>query len=365
MKKKKIIFLVSNDLSYDQRMIRICTCLSSEGYDVELMGRNRRSSVSLEPKPYLQTRLNMVFEKGKLFYLVLNIRFFIALLFKKFDAVCAIDLDTIASGAVAAAIRRKPLIYDAHEYFTEVPEVIRRPTIQNVWKWVEKTFVPYSSLNYTVSESLAEIFSEKYQVAFHTIRNLPVPEHSKDKPAKRPGTILYQGALNEGRGLEFLIDAVKDMDAHLILAGDGDVSNELKKQVNDLKIEHKVSFTGYIVPSELKKFTATSYIGVNLLENKGLSYYYSLANKFSDYIHAGTPQVCIAFPEYQKLNNQYNVALLINNVSADEIKTALNRLLYDNNLYNTLQKNCEVCALELNWQEEQKKLISLYHDLLG
>ncbi|MGE5108750.1 MAG: hypothetical protein ACM3H8_14495, partial [Sphingobacteriales bacterium] len=66
---KKIVFTVTNDLNYDQRMIRICTSLANVGYEVLLVGRNRKQSSPLDPKPYYQKRLSCWFQKGKGFYI--------------------------------------------------------------------------------------------------------------------------------------------------------------------------------------------------------------------------------------------------------------------------------------------------------
>src|SRR5690349_17278363 len=95
MAVKRILFTVTNDLNYDQRMQRICNTLADAGYDVTLIGRKLKTSAPLPDKNYKQRRLNCWFNKGKLFYAEFNIRVFFFLLFKKADCICAIDLDTI------------------------------------------------------------------------------------------------------------------------------------------------------------------------------------------------------------------------------------------------------------------------------
>jgi glycosyltransferase involved in cell wall biosynthesis len=302
---KKIILTVSNDLTYDQRMQRICRSLAGAGYEVELVGRERDSSAPLANEPFKQTRLKCWFNKGKLFYIEYNLRLISYLRSQEFDAACAIDLDTIAAVYMAGNKTTK-LIYDAHEYFTEVPEVLRRNSVRKVWQWVEETFVPRFDLAYTVSPKLAELFSIKYRKPFHVIMNAPVLSNSSVTRHPTPVTLLYQGALNEGRALEHLIEAMQGINAKLLLAGQGDLSNELRALAKRLNIETKVQFLGYLKPDELRKITAQATIGINVLENKGLSYYYSLSNKFFDYIHALVPQICIDFPEYRKINDEYN-----------------------------------------------------------
>ncbi|MCW3126579.1 MAG: hypothetical protein JWO03_2237 [Bacteroidetes bacterium] len=363
MPARRITLTVTNDLTYDQRMQRICTSLAGAGYDVTLVGRNRNDSKPLDRFPFKQVRLNCLFDKGKLFYLEYNLRLFFYLLFHKADIICSIDLDTIIAGYYAAMLKGAKPVYDAHEYFPEVPEVIRRPRVQKVWQWIERTYVPKMKLIYTTTQSISDVFAKVYKREIHTIRNLPLAqiETSPTKPATR--YILYQGALNEGRGLEHLIEAMSGLDIELWLAGDGDITEKLKTQVRALSLESKVRFTGYVKPDELKKITAGAYIGVNLLEMKGLSYYYSLANKFLDYIQAAVPQVCIGFPEYRKINDEYNIALLVENLEKDTIKSAIQRLIADQNLYAKLKENCLVCRRELTWEREQIKLTALYDQL--
>lgn len=367
MAEKKIVFTVTNDLVFDQRMQKICRSMVSAGYTVQLIGRQRKASPPLSLEPYQQTRLTCFFNKGKLFYLEYNLRLFIHLLFTKFHAACAIDLDTIMPIYYAGKLKGAKLAYDAHEYFTEVPEVIRRPAVQKIWQWVERTYVPKFNLIYTVSPTLAKMFAAQYHKPVQVIMNVPVlnPQPTNNTQPTTNNYLLYQGALNEGRGLEHLIEAMQQINCKLLLAGEGDLSAQLRTQVKQLKLEHKIEFLGYVKPADLKQITAQACVGINLLENKGLSYYYSLSNKFFDYIHAYVPQVCIGFPEYKTLNDTYNVALLTQSCAVNEIKEAIERLLNDNDLYLILQKNCEVCSQGLNWQVEEKKLKGLYEQLFG
>ncbi len=359
----KIILTVTNDLTYDQRMQRICTSLSTAGYVVELVGRELTASKPLDKYPFAQVRLKCLFNKGKCFYLEYNIRLFFYLLFNKADIICSIDLDTILAGYYAARLKGSKIVYDAHEFFPEVPEVVRRPRIQAAWRWVEKTYTPKVDLVYTTTQSISETFEKEYIRPVYTIRNLPIlQEHTLSTQPERP-YLLYQGALNEGRGIEHLIEAMKDIDVDLYLVGDGDIAKQLQEQSKQMGLEHKVKFLGFKKPAELMQITAQAYIGLNLLEQKGLSYYYSLANKFSDYIHAGIPQICINFPEYKRINDQYHIALLIDDLDQKTIKAAIERLLNDKKMHCEFKENCLVCRQELNWQNEEKKLISLYEQL--
>ena len=363
MKQKTVVFTVTNDLVYDQRMIRICSSLSENGYAVTLIGRKRVASKDLDLRKYNQKRIKCFFEKGKLFYLEYNLRLLFVLLFMRFDAICSIDLDTLVPGFLVSRLKGKMCVYDAHEYFTEVPEVIHRPFVKSIWEWVGNSIIPRLKYCYTVCESLSEIFFEKYKTRFEVIRNVPFkrPEIKLSFSEKEPKIILYQGALNAGRGLEQTIEAMNYVDRGVLwLAGEGDLSEKLRKQVKKQSLEEKVRFKGYLKPTDLSEVTSKATIGLNLLKNTSLNYYYSLANKAFDYIQAEIPAIHMNFPEYQKLNQAFEVALLIENIEPDEIATNFNKLLYDRELYAELVSNCKKAKAVYIWEKEEQKLLDFY-----
>ena len=354
-------------------MHRICGSLARAGWQVTLVGRKRKSSVPLPSFPFRTRRLNCFFEKGRLFYAVLNLRLFWFLCFRRADVICAIDLDTWLACRWASRLKGAKLAYDAHELFSEVPEVVRRPSVQRIWQRIERRATTRSHIRYTVSQSVADHFKDKYGVLFHVIRNLPVTPSVRSFPvtdrSQAPATdrseepfILYQGALNEGRCLEQLLRAMPQIDARLKLAGEGDLSASLRKLAGELHLEDKVDFIGLLQPDELCQVTEQATLGYNLLENRGLSYYYSLGNKFFDYIHSGIPQLCADFPEYRRINDQFEVAVLTNNIEPEAIADSINRMLGDSALLSTLTANCKIAREELCWEKEEPTLVALYND---
>jgi len=356
----KLYFTVTTDLTYDQRMIRICSSLAAAGYEVVLVGRKIKSSIPLENKPYRQKRISCLFEKGKLFYAEYNIRLFFFLLFKKMDGIIAIDLDTILPCYFISRLKKINRVYDAHELFCEMQEIVTRPAIYRSWKKIEKFAVPKFNYGYTVNQPIADELKKMYGVDYAVIRNIALLRELT--PVSKPERfILYQGAVNEGRSFETLIPAMKQVDSKLIICGDGNFIDQAKQLVKANGLENKIIFKGKIAPDELRTITQQSYIGITLFDKTGLSNYYSLANRFFDYIHAGVPQLCSDYPVYRAINDQYPVALLIKDQTAENIAAALNNLLNDNVVYEGLRLNCLTARTVLNWQEEEKKLIGFYH----
>lgn len=358
-----IICTVTNDLTYDQRMIRICSSLAKAGYDVCLVGRQLRNSKPLQERPYRQKRLRCWFNKGKLFYMEFNLRLFFWLLFSKWQVVCSIDLDSILAGFYASRWRRRHCVYDAHEYFTEVPEVVNRPRTKRVWEWVARRTIPRIKYAYTVCQSLAEIFERNYGTTFEVIRNVPFADTAATLPATANTrfTLLYQGALNDGRGLEELIDAMPRLpDVELWLAGEGDLSQALRHKAQQSTAAARIRFLGYVLPEQLRQLTLQIDAGVNLLQNKGLNYYYSLANKFFDYIQAEKPSINMDFPEYRSIVQEHKVALLVPDLAVDTLVTAIKQLAEDKALYAELQAQCRVARQVYTWEQEEKKLLRFY-----
>lgn len=359
MRNKIIYFTVTTDLNYDQRMIRICTSLCNAGYEVHLIGRNTRKSLPLGKQPFQQKRLNLIFETGKLFYIEYNIRLFFYLLFKKMDAICAIDLDTILPCYLVSTLKNKQRFYDAHELFCEMKEISSRPMIYRVWKKLEKMMVPKFPLGYTVNKPIAEEFFKIYGVRYQVIRNIALLKPLKAAtPTEK--YLLYQGALNEGRSFETLIPAMKEIPCKLIICGEGNFSNQARALVKKHQLEDKVIFKGMLLPEELKTITRNAYMGLTLFDPQGLSNYYSLANRFFDYLHAGIPQICVDYPVYREINQSLPFALLIEDISSENISRTVNNLLNNELMYNELASNCIKARESFNWQQEEKILVEFY-----
>jgi len=390
--RPRLVFAVTTDLSYDQRMQRICGSLARAGYEVLLVGWQRPTSVPLGPQPYAQHRLRGWCQHGKLFYLEYNLRLLLYLLGQRAAAWACADLDAALPTWLRARLGGQPFVYDAHELFTEVPEVVARPRVQRLWQQVENFIVPRARLRYTVGPALARLFEQKHPgCPFGVVRNVPLAARAQEaagtaalavpalpsvappaaSPAAQrwPAVLLYQGALNVGRGLAELLAAMPQVPARLVICGEGDCSAALRQQAAQLGLlaSGQVEFKGYVLPDALRQLTAEATVGIMLLENTGLSYYYSLANKFFDYVQAGIPQLCIDFPEYRALNDQHPVAELVTDLLPATLVAALGRLLpggAPGAHYARLAAGCRQARPEWSWQQEEKTLVQLYHNLL-
>ena len=361
---KRLYFTVTNDLAFDQRMQRICGSLAANGFIVTMVGRNRKGSAPLSKQSFFQHRIACVFEKGFLFYAEYNIRLFFYLFTKKMDGICAIDLDTILPCFAISKLKKISRIYDAHEYFTELKEVNSRPRVKNFWLAIERFCVPKFKSGYTVGSEIAKLFKQKYGVDYAVIRNMPLLHETVFTTPRAP-FILYQGAVNEGRGFEWLIPAMQYVPYPLVVCGDGNFMEALKALIKKYELGNKVELKGMLSPQHLQQITPTATLGIGFTERDGLNQYLALPNKFFDYIHAGLPQLTMNFPEYGAVNKQFKVAMLLDDLDVDEIARTINAMMEDKALLEALHQNCMAARLVFNWQKEEKELLRFYHHLFS
>lgn len=360
---QRVIISVTNDLSSDQRVHRVAETLVDRGYQVRLVGRQKPDSLPLAKRRYATHRMKLVFTRGKWFYLEYAFRLFWWLLFRKTDLLLANDLDTLLPNFLVAKLRGKRLVYDSHEYFTEVPELVDRPRTRAIWLRLEKWLFPRVNAAITVNTSLARIYQEKYGLPVLSLRNLPLrgPIPAPKTPPHR--TLIYQGALNLGRGIELMIKAMHHLpDYTLVIVGTGDLDTELRRLATDLAVEDRVQFEGFVPFEELKAITVRAHLGLSLEEDRGASYHYALPNKLFDYLQAGLPVLVADLPEMRRIVETYQVGAVLPAPArtAANLAQQIRTLCEDEAYYARFQQAAIAAAAILNWEHECTQLDGLF-----
>ena len=370
---KKIAFVsVINDLVTDNRVNKTCMALIECGYDVTLVGRKLSNSLPIPNWTFKTIRLKMIFKKGPAFYFFFNFRLFFVGLINKTDLFYANDLDTLAPMFLLSKLKKKPLIYDSHELFCEVPELKASRIKKSIWQKLEWYIIPKLKTCITVNDSIAKIYEAKYNVPFYIIRNisdfdqsfipksrvqLSLPEDKK--------IILLQGAgINVDRGAEELIDAMEFVqNAVLYIIGSGDVWENLKQKVLFNKnIQNKVVLINKLPKSELINYTFNADIGLSIDKNTNLNYLYSLPNKIFDYIQAEIPILASRLPEIENIILQYKIGDFIDDHNPKTIANKLNEMLYSQQL-SSYKKYLAIAKKEITWKSEKEKLLTIIKNI--
>jgi len=365
---KKIIVSVTSDLVSDNRVHKVCTTLKNIGFKVLLVGRKLPASLPLQVRDYEAKRFRLLFKKGPLFYAEFNTRLYLFLLFSKFDLLLSNDLDTLPANFIASKVKNKPLVYDSHEYFTEVPELIGRPLVKKVWEWLEKKMVPNIKHAFTVCNSIAKIYEKKYGTPFKVVRNIPVSSKMNSLPEKTENTgkiILYQGAVNIGRGLEQAILVMHFVEnAKLIIAGDGDIKTNRQNLVIKENLQNKVEFTGRLPLEELAKLTPQADLGLSIEEDLGLNYRFALPNKLFDYIQAQVPVLITNLPEMAAIVNQYQIGEITDSLEPRHLAEKITDALINQEKRKIWKSNLPLAAKELTRENEEKVIWEIFERFL-
>ncbi len=369
---KKILVSVINDLSSDQRVHRTCLTLLKAGMEVELIGRKYSNSPELEQREYPCHRMHLLFKKGPLFYAEYNLRLFFLLLNRKTDYLFSNDLDTLLPNYLISRLKQKKLIYDSHELFTELPELIGRPFVKLVWTKLEALLFPKLKNIITVNQSIATIFSEKYHKEIQVIRNIPLSKPikaglTKEKLGLKANEflIILQGAgINMHRGAEEALEAMKYVpEGKLFIIGSGDVFEKLKANRLQFKLEDKVRIIDKLPYEELMQYTSIADLGLSLDKDSNLNYRYSLPNKVFDYIQASTPLLVSRLPELMNLIDNYKIGRSVKNIRPQCIADSINLIRKSKTLQSEWKKNMARAQAELNWNLEEGKYLRFLENI--
>jgi len=337
---------VTNDLVTDRRVARHAEALREAGCEVTLLGRND---------------LRVRSRRGWKFYAEYNLRLWWRLLRTECDVVWANDTDTLPAGFLAARMKGKRLVMDAHELFPEVPELVGREKVKRVWERIERHLMPKCDALLTVCQSIADYYREKYGVGMTVVRNLGC--RSAEEGESRPRTpdpglrmLLYQGCVNKGRGVDWAIDALEWLeDCRLVIAGGGDLLQEMKAYAARKPWAERIEFLGRLKPGELEPLTRQASVGLVMLEDMGLSYHFALPNRIGDFVAAGVPMVVSDLPEMASVVRRFNVGAVMDGTGARSLAEAVRKVLARE--WN--EAGFAQAREDMDWNKEKQKLIEI------
>lgn len=349
---------VTNDLVTDRRVQRHAAALRDAGHEVLLVGRRE--------VPTKHSR-------GWRFYYEFNVALRRKLVALSPDVVWANDTDTLWGCRMAARRLRCPLVMDAHELFPEVPEIQKKPFVKLVWRTIERWLMPKCDALLTVCDSIAEYYRLQYGVSMTVVRNISEEcgvrnEELTDAPVNstfnipHPSlkTLLYQGKVNLGRGVDWAIDALEWLpDCRLVVAGDGDLEESMRRYAAAKPWSDRVTFLGRVKPEELAQLTPQADVGLVMLEDMGLSYHYALPNRIGDFVQAGVPMVVSDLPEMAAVVKRFKIGEVMCEPGAQALADAVKNVLgkgrggYD---FGAAQR-------DMDWNREKRVLTDLVDEL--
>lgn len=258
----------------------------------------------------------------------------------------------------------KKVIFDSHE---DVPaQILDKPWIPLLLrKIVSKAYRAYETYAVRKFDAvvaatpyIAEQFKDRAKKVV-VVNNYPRLDDIEfhDTPfSDRDPIICYAGGISDIRGESIMIDAMKDVNGTLILAGEHEI---MEKQGGD------VSYIGQVDRKAINELYGKAVVGLCLLKPAS-NHYYSKPNKIYEYMAAGIPFICSDFPNWKKVAEKTNCGISVNIDDISNITRQINFLLNNRDIAQKMGENGrKIVSSTYNWDVEREKLIALYASIGG
>lgn len=384
-----IAMLVFNSLNPDPRVWKEAKCLADNGHNVIIYAEKNEGLEDISV--YENVRIERIFSPNidsvcpwknipcwfSFCCFVFNKKR------KKCDVYHCNDAETLIFGYLLSKKDKAVMIYDAHEYFSDyIPSNNQflkelKPRISNKLKlFFERCFISKCKAIITVSEGIADLLKSGYKLASrplvlrNTISYERVP-YSKKKLqdiiaiGNDKRLIIFHGTISEDREIKRIINILPmlgDLNVMLVLMGKIDKNYK----INLISLSDKLGVRNRIMFCEVKynevlEYLSCANIEVYLVKPKTLSYKYSMPNKLFEAMAAGLPIVIDKeFVEMRKIVEKYKVGIAVDSDNERESAKAIKTLLENEDYYLSLKDNIKKTRNELCWENDSKKLISLY-----
>jgi len=361
----------------DAAVNKVARSLSEHGYDVRLLVWDRQNTLKgATDDGYTICRFNLRAPYDRptvFFYLPIWWTYELFFLLKdNCDVIHACDLDTLAPAVVARLLKRAPLCYTIYDFYANnLPDgrfqFVRR-LIRNLVARVEKFGIGFAEILFLVDESRYEEVRGARINKLAYIYNSP-PDYFDANQAKKPGnaaaemTVFYGGVINRLRGLQFMANAVQDLDGvRLILAGA--LHDEAFLQSSVLT-SGRIQYLGWLPSYEdVIKQTLEADVLFRLSDPKIPKTRYESPNKLFEAMMCGKPIIVSDGSSMANIVRKENCGLVVPYGDVAAIKEAILKLKNEPGLRQRLGLNGRnAYENRYSWRIMEQRLLDSYQQL--
>ena len=287
--------------------------------------------------------------------------------------VQAHSLRALPVAALIKFLRGSKLVYDAHELETESNGLKGQRKI--LYKFIEKSSIGFVDATIVVSDPISDWYANHYSIKRpYVIKNIVNMQQQDVKLIDSNNNLkaifniseseilfIYVGGLFRGRGVEILLNAFSrtPSDKHIVFMGYGDFEDKIKDYQSKFSNIH---FQPAVAPNLVINYTQTANIGISLIENICLSYYYCLPNKVFEYLSSELPIIVSDFPEMGKLVDDYNCGWKVD-VDSDSLLKLINNITWED--IEQKKDNAKLAKQSLGWEYEGQKFVDIYKSVMN
>ena len=377
----KICMTSFSNLPLDARIQKEASSLLAAGHEIVLIGfaKNIDAKKIIEEKkfrqiwyPFVQMASNSVPERMKRVFCALRvgIQVYVKTLCTVADVYHSHEAYPLPACFLAARLRGKKLVYDAHELYQE-----------GGWFSVatlERLFVHKADAVINVNDARANVLRQRYGLTNQTIvMNCPskkVPERSGrlrqmlQIPASHLVVIYHGGFYPNERALDELVRAFSLLpkNAHLVVLGFDSKGNRkvLEDLVKELRLSHRAHILDPIPPAELVEFSSGADIGVIPQILVSDNQRFANPNKLFDYMASQLAVIATDAPTITPVIKEYKLGEVFAEPRVEEIAASIMVFLRDPEYLQRCKEASRRAAEEVFfWEKEEQKLVKLYAGL--
>ncbi len=280
-----------------------------------------------------------------------------------FDIIHSHDWLTYPAGIFAKQITGKPLVIHVHATDFDRSRGNVNPTVYGI----EKRGMDTADHIITVSDLTREIVIEKYHIdpnKVSTVHNAVEPLANVDTFVKEPRKdkiVTFLGRITMQKGPEYFVEAAarvleKTRHVRFVMAGSGDMMNQMIHLVAQRGIADKFHFTGFLKGSEVHNMLAQSdvYMMPSVSEPFGISPLEAM--------QVGTPTI---------ISKQSGCAEILTHAiktdywDIDAMADAIYSIVKYPAMYKSLREEGRAEVNRITWEDAGKKVRAIYDRLLG
>lgn len=375
--KKSVLMLLDNHFTHDTRALKEATTFVNAGYSVTLKcygDSNLPRSENINGI-HIDRIINLSrTQKKSLIHKIYLLLSFIGNVLKSsrdFNYIHCHDLMMLPIGVLAKwwCFGKARLVYDSHEYQTERNgQANWKKPILRVF---ESFFIKQSNASIVVSNSIADEYARLYNIKKpYVVLNAPPYRDTPVKPdifretfnIKKDQIIyLYQGGFNRGRSIEKILDIFSDLNDSqkvIIFMGHGALEERVKHDADRFE---NIFYHPTVSPDILLDYTSSADIGLCLIENTCLSYYYCLPNKLFEYMMADLPTIVSDLYELEKIAKKHDTGWILPQENINTLREIVKTTTAED--IKLKKENLKKIKPLYSWEEQEKILLSIYNQL--